>query len=117
MRNLREHDRAMAVDASGSPFNIVREFAVTNFSRDEIARLYAQYTSETGQWFSEAAVDLVWEQTRVQPLLVNQLAGTAVLQFVPDLVRTIEASHIEAALRLFEASNPPHLASLSTHRG
>lgn len=112
MRSLRDHDIALGGDGSGSPFNIVRYVHVGNFTRDEVGRLYAQHTAATGQRFSEAAVESVWEQTRGQPLLVNVLADIAVTQLVPDISKTIEASHIEEALRLFEASNPMHLASL-----
>jgi hypothetical protein len=56
----------------------------------------------------------VWEQTRGQPLLVNTLAKMAVTQLVTDVSKTIEASHIEEAVRLFESSNPMHLTSLAS---
>jgi hypothetical protein len=35
------------------------------------------------------------------------------MQLVPDASKVIEASHIEEAIRLFEASNPIHLTSLA----
>jgi type II secretory pathway predicted ATPase ExeA len=114
MRSLRDHDIALGGDGSGSPFNIVEYVSVGNFTRDEVARLYAQHTAETGQRFSDEAREVVWEQTRGQPLLVNTLAKMAVTQLVTDVSKTIEASHIEEAVRLFEASNPMHLTSLAS---
>ncbi|MFM2153723.1 MAG: hypothetical protein RL199_2158, partial [Pseudomonadota bacterium] len=112
MRSLRDHDMALGGDGSGSPFNIVEYVHVGNFTRDEVSRLYAQHTAETGQRFSDAAIEVVWAQTRGQPLLVNALAKWAVTQLVTDVSKEVEASHIEEAVRLFEASNPMHLASL-----
>jgi hypothetical protein len=113
MRNLREHDRAMGGDGRGSPFNIVRELTLSNFSRDEVVRLYAQHTAATGQCFTDESLELVWQQTRGQPLLVNALADLAVTQLVPDPSRAIEPAHIAESIRLFEASNPIHLTSLA----
>jgi hypothetical protein len=117
MRSLRDHDIALGGDGSGSPFNIVRDVSVGNFSRDEVVRLYAQHTAETGQRFSDEAVELVWQQTRGQPLLVNVLADIAVTQLVPDPSMSIEPSHIDEAVRRFEASNPMHLTSLARRLG
>jgi hypothetical protein len=113
MRNLREHDRFLGGDGSGSPFNIVHELAVTNFSRAEIAALYAQHTAETGQVFTDAAVDLVREQTRGQPWLVNAIARTCVMELVPGAATPVEAAHVEESIRRLEASNPIHLTSLA----
>ncbi|MFM2153728.1 MAG: hypothetical protein RL199_2163, partial [Pseudomonadota bacterium] len=112
MRSLRDHDVALGGDGSGSPFNIVQYVHVGNFTRDEVSRLYAQHTAATGQRFSDAAVAVVWEQTRGQPLLVNAVADIAATQLVTDPTKAVEPTHIEEAIRLFEASNPMHLTSL-----
>ncbi|RME27626.1 MAG: hypothetical protein D6798_04145, partial [Deltaproteobacteria bacterium] len=59
----------------GSPFNIKAEsLTLRNFDRDEIAELYAQHTDDTGQPFTDDAVDRAWFWTRGQPFLVNALA-------------------------------------------
>ena len=113
MRSLRDHDVATGGDGSGSPFNIVKYVTVGNFTRDEVARLYARHTEETGQPFSDEAVAVAWEQTRGQPLMVNSLADLAVTTLVPDRSQRIEASHMEEAVRRFEGSNPAHLTSLA----
>ena len=112
MRHLRDHDIAMGGDGSGSPFNIVEFISVANFSRDEIARLYSQHTDDTGQGFSDAAIEMVWEQTRGQPWLVNAIANTCVSEIASDPQRSIDMPDIEEAIRRVEASNPTHLTSL-----
>ena len=45
-----------------------------DFCRDEVRALLGQHTDETGQAFSEEALEAVWTQTRGQPWLVNALA-------------------------------------------
>ena len=64
---------------SKSPFNIIRkDFTLRNFTKDEIAELYAQHTAETGQTFDTAALDEAWDLTNGQPWLVNALAAECV---------------------------------------
>jgi len=45
-----------------------------NFSHEDIALLYAQYTEETGQVFENGVIDYIFEQTGGQHWLVNALA-------------------------------------------
>ena len=59
----------------GSAFNIKAEsLRLGDFSRDEVRTLLGQHTAETGQPFTDVAVETVWGQTRGQPWLVNALA-------------------------------------------
>ena len=59
----------------GSAFNIKAEsLRLGDFSRDEVRDLLGQHTEETGQPFTEAALDAIWTQTQGQPWLVNALA-------------------------------------------
>ena len=60
MRNIRDFKAKIRSDSetlgSASPFNIVtKTLTLTNFTKDEIAELYAQHTSETGQKFDDDA--------------------------------------------------------------
>jgi hypothetical protein len=112
MRSLRDHDIALGGDGSGSPFNVVEFLTVGNFTREELARLYAQHTAETGQSFTEDALALAWDQTRGQPWLVNAIARTCVTELVTDAAQSIDALHVEEAVRRVEAARPTHLASL-----
>lgn len=57
---------------SPSPFNIVaKSLSLRDFTRDEVARLYHQHTTATGQRFEELAIDRAFELTQGQPWLVN----------------------------------------------
>jgi len=49
-----------------------------NFTKTEVAELYAQHTAETGQAFEPQVADHVFEQTQGQPWLVNAIACNCV---------------------------------------
>ena len=79
MRDIRDYKNDIRDPSdtlgSGSPFNISTEsMTLKNFTREEIANLYAQHTADTGQVFLDEAINLVWEQTQGQPWLVNAIA-------------------------------------------
>ncbi|MDR2643972.1 MAG: AAA family ATPase, partial [Planctomycetaceae bacterium] len=68
MRDLRDYLTA-AKDGKqinpGSPFNIKQDSVfIGNFSKENIADLFAQHTAETGQQITPEALDYVWEQSR-----------------------------------------------------
>jgi hypothetical protein len=49
---------------NASPFNIVKKgLNLRNFTKDEVASLYAQHTAETGQVFEPQAVGCAFERT------------------------------------------------------
>jgi hypothetical protein len=79
MRNIRDYRAHIRPDTdtlgSSSPFNIMKEsFNLRNFTKADVAELYAQHTAETGQTFEPQAVEHVFEQTQGQPWLVNAIA-------------------------------------------
>ena len=83
MRDIRDYKARIRPDGQtlgdASPFNIIkRDLTISNFGRDDIARLYAQHTEATGQVFCDGVVDRVYEYTRGQPWLVNALAEECV---------------------------------------
>jgi len=83
MRNIRDYKAQIRPDSetlgSSSPFNIVaKSYNLRNFTKAEIAELYGQHTSETGQIFEPQAVDRIFEQTQGQPWLVNAVASECV---------------------------------------
>ena len=64
-----------AMIAGGSAFNIKAEsLRLGDFSAEEVQALLAQHTAETGQVFTDDALETIWEQTQGQPWLVNALA-------------------------------------------
>ncbi len=98
---------------SSSPFNIKLEsFLLRDFTADEVAELYAQHTDETGQRFTDQAVEMAFRLTRGQPWLVNALARQTVMREVPDPSMTIESRHLDAAREALILRRDTHLDSL-----
>ena len=63
-----------AMIAAGSAFNIKAEsLRLGDFSAGEVRTLLAQHTAETGQVFTDDALEAIWKQTQGQPWLVNAL--------------------------------------------
>jgi hypothetical protein len=83
MRNIRDYKARIHPDSetlgSASPFNIVaKTFNLRNFTKAEVADLYAQHTANTGQQFDLQAIDYTFDQTQGQPWLVNAVARECV---------------------------------------
>ncbi|NBC07662.1 MAG: AAA family ATPase [Bacteroidetes bacterium] len=119
LRDIREYrTRARADNPSigaGSPFNVKAEsFFLPVFSREEVRGLLNQHTADTGQEFSDAVFEKIYEYTGGQPWLTNALANEIVAKMLrndhskaitPDMV-------IEAKERLIE-QRQTHLDSLA----
>lgn len=100
---------------AGSPFNILAgSLTIRNFTRDEIAELYAQHTSDTGQVFEATAVDRVWELTLGQPWLVNALARECVGVLVRDRSLPVRVADVDEAKETLVRTRPHHLQSLGS---
>ena len=99
MRDVRDYKVASGGSqhlGTSSPFNIKRKsLTVANFSPADIASLYGQHTTETGQVFAQAALDRVWQLTKGQPHLVNALANQVVSE--QRWLGPIEPPQIEVA--------------------
>ncbi|WP_437313391.1 ATP-binding protein [Sorangium sp. So ce385] len=98
---------------TSSPFNIkVESLTLRNFTRDEVAALYAQHTAETGQSFDSSAVDRAFELTQGQPWLVNALARQLVDVLVKDRAQPITAADVDRAKEILIERQDTHLDSL-----
>lgn len=116
MRDLRDY-LTQAKDGSavnpGSPFNIkAGSLTLRNFSLAEVAALYAQHTSDSGQAFTPEAVERAYWWTSGQPFLVNALARDCVMQRVIDRSVPITAAHIDAAKEALVLARTTHLDAL-----
>lgn len=105
---------------TGSPFNVKKaSLTLRNFTQEEIGRLYAQHTADTGQEFTPEAVERAHYWTQGQPFLVNALAyqcvGYARQLGDPRIEGTVTADHIDQAKEQLILSRTTHLDSLS-HR-
>ncbi|MBM4346422.1 MAG: ATP-binding protein [Deltaproteobacteria bacterium] len=114
MRNIRDYKAASGGSSNvgtSSPFNVSRDaVTVAYFNREEIAELYGQHTAETGQTFTEAAVDRVWQLTRGQPFLVNALADFVVRK--QKWTGPIDVEHIDTAKEQLILARVTHIDSL-----
>jgi hypothetical protein len=117
MRDLKDYI-TLAKDGKkpnpGSPFNIKKDsVAIGNFSKDDIARLFAQRTEETGQRITTEALDYVWDQSRGQPWIVNNLFDRATMRVLKeDDFSTVERSHVQAAREQIVLARETHLDAL-----
>ena len=98
---------------TASPFNILaRSLTLGNFTADEVAALYQQHTTETGQEFTAEAVARAFELTQGQPYMVNALAKVAVEELVPNLHEAVTVADIERAKETLIERRETHLDSL-----
>lgn len=118
MLDVRDYKAQIRPDGSSlgeiSPFNIIRkDLMIPNFAEDDIATLYAQHTSATGQVFADGVVARVWELTRGQPWLVNALACECVEEIHGSRYgETITPGDIEAAKEAIIRRRDTHVDSL-----
>jgi len=117
LRNVRDYVLAAGGSGrrgAGSPFNVsAAALTLGDFSRDEVARLYAQHSDETGQAFEDEAVDLAWELTRGQPWLVNAIARDCVEELVTDPAVPVSSDDVDRARRGIVRRQETHLDSLA----
>lgn len=117
MRNVRDYKIASGGadrSHSASPFNIAAEaLTLHNFTRDEVADLYAQHTSETGQAFRSEAVDRAFYLTQGQPWLVNALARQIVTKLVKDRTTAITPANVDQAKEILLERQDTHFDSLA----
>jgi len=99
----------------GSPFNIKEDSAViSNFTKENVAQLFAQHTEDTGQQITQDALDYVWEQTNGQPWIVNSLFKRATMQILDyDDHQTVTIEHIQQAREEIILARETHLESLA----
>jgi hypothetical protein len=98
----------------GSPFNIKKDsILLKNFSEEDVTKLFARRTAETGQKITQEALDYVWEQSQGQPWIVNNLfdrATTRILDY--KSTETVELKHVVEAREQMVEARETHLDSL-----
>jgi hypothetical protein len=98
----------------GSPFNIVSEtFSLQNFTLEEMSNLYAQHTEQTGQVFSKAVIETIYDNTWGQPWLVNAIAKEIVVKMLDkDVSKTINPEQVEPAIQTLIQRRDSHIDGL-----
>ena len=99
-------------DRSISPFNIQDGFALPNFTREQTANLYEQYTEETGQALAPEVIEAVHHKTAGQPFLVNQLGQILTVELGVDTTETITLEHFRKVYRRLPNDNNTHFQHL-----
>jgi hypothetical protein len=118
MRDLKDYITA-AKDGvpvnPGSPFNIKEDSAfLGNFSKNDIGRLFAQRTVETGQQITAEALDYACDQSQGQPWIVNSLFKRATMRILDESsTETITVEHIREAREQMILARETHLDALA----
>jgi hypothetical protein len=118
MRNIRDYKARIRPDSetlgSASPFNIIsKAMTVSNFTCEEVAELYSQHTTATGQVFEKDAVKFIFEQTQGQPWLVNAIALEAIEEiFKSDYSAVITQDIAKQAIQNIILARGTHFDSL-----
>jgi hypothetical protein len=118
MRDLKDYITAAKGGVPvnpGSPFNVKADSAhLSNFLENDIVRLFAQRTAETGQQISAEALKYVYEQSRGQPWIVNSLFQRATMRILDvTSTETVTIEHIREAREQMILARETHLDALA----
>ncbi|MDR3268036.1 MAG: PD-(D/E)XK nuclease domain-containing protein [Tannerella sp.] len=118
MRDLKDYiirDKDGKTVNPGSPFNIKADSAVlSNFTENDVAKLFALRTGETGQEITQEALDYVYEQSNGQPWIVNSLFKRATMRVLTeDRTDTVTLEHVRQAREQMILARETHLDALA----
>ena len=117
VRDYRIHSSAEdRLVLGGSAFNIKSEsLRLGDFTEAEIRALLAQHTADTGQAFTEGALELIRARTAGQPWLVNALCYDACFRHKPgrERARPITAEAVVAAQERLILRRDTHIDDLA----
>jgi hypothetical protein len=95
-----------------SPFNIADQVDLVPFSLKNVRDLYALYTAETNQPFSEEAVKKVYKETAGQTWLVNRLGTILTVDVKPGTVEPIGPGDVDKAVEILLLEKNDHFNNL-----
>ena len=95
-----------------SPFNIADQVGLPPFSLKNVRDLYAQYSEETNQPFTDEAVKTVYTETAGQPWLVNRLGTILTVEIKPETTKPITADDVESAIKRLLRERNSHFDNL-----
>ena len=118
MRDLKDYITASKDGVApnpGSPFNIKEDSArLANFTENDVARLFALRTDETGQQITPEALKYVFEQSGGQPWIVNSLFKRATRRILVETsTETVTKDHIYEAREQMIGARETHLDTLA----
>lgn len=117
LRDVRDYKAAAGGDpnrlGTSSPFNIkIESIRLGNFTANDVASLYAQHTQDTGQPFTDEAVEHMFALSQGQPWLANALAYEIIDNMELAPLEPITAAHVETAKEQLILTRATHLDSL-----
>ncbi len=99
--------------STSSPFNIKAEsLTLSNFTHEQVKQLYLQHTQQTGQEFTDEAIDYAYNVTQGQPWLVNAVAYQACYRDVTDRAIVITKEIVAQAKEQLIIRRDTHIDSL-----
>ncbi len=84
-------------DRSISPFNIQDEFALPNFTLEQVHELLTQYIEEVGQNITNEVIQALYKQTAGQPFLVNRISQILTNELNIPITETLRMEHFTQA--------------------
>jgi hypothetical protein len=119
LRDVRDYKAAAGGNpdrlGTSSPFNImVRSLRMSDFTHDQVGELYDQHTADTGQEFTQEAVDRAFEYSQGQPWLANAIAYEITGDMGIKPPTSITAEHVGTAKERLILARQTHLDYLAT---
>ncbi len=96
-----------------SPFNIADQVKLPPFSLNNVRDLYAQYSEETNQAFTDEAVKMVYTETAGQPWLVNRLATILTIDVKPATTDPLTAEDVQKAIDILLYEENSHFDNIT----
>jgi len=118
MRDIKEYiisSKDGTVLNPASPFNVKGDSTtLPNYTKDNVSKLFAQRTEETGQLITQEALDYVYEQSKGQPWIVNSFFDRATQRVLPaDSMETVTLKHILQAREQMIEARETHFDALA----
>ncbi|MCP5052981.1 MAG: hypothetical protein GY940_37780, partial [bacterium] len=96
-----------------SPFNIADQVKLPPFSLKNVRDLYAQYSEETNQPFTEEAAKTVYAETAGQPWLVNRLGTILTVEIKPETTESITQEDVKEAVEILLYEDNSHFDNIT----
>ena len=96
-----------------SPFNIADQVKLPPFTLKNIRDLYAQYTKETNQPFTEEAIKKIYGETAGQPWLVNRIGTILTINIKPETINPITERDVEKGINILLYEENSHFDNIT----
>jgi hypothetical protein len=118
LRNIRDYKSSIRDGhltlGSASPFNIVKKsLTMSDFNFEQVKNLYNQHTQDTGQIFTDEAINKAFYYSQGQPWIVNALAREAIQKILlRDHTKIVDQNIMQQAAANLMKRRDTHIDSL-----